>query len=279
MHADAWVGFQPLLDLRVLVVRVVVHHQVQLDTGVDPGYLAQEEEQLLVAVVAVGGGLPGPSAGDSEQGGGAVAHVVGAAVLDQVGLHRKYWRAAVQCLDLGLLVHAQHHGVAGRVEVEAHDVDHLGLQVRAGGEAKALAAPGPDPVLTPDPGDRGVTDTKLRILTQGPRGPLRQPRRPGGRTQCHGSNSRSVDLLSTTRTSTVSKPVQPVAHIALMPGQHSLARNPDPLSDMRVGHSLPGQQHDPRPPHKSGTHPRAAPSAQAPQHPHHEASSTRMSRI
>jgi hypothetical protein len=33
-------------------------------------------------------------------------------------------------LDLGLLVEAEHHGAFGRAQIEPHNVDQLGLEVR-----------------------------------------------------------------------------------------------------------------------------------------------------
>ena len=77
----------PVPDGRVLVGGVVVHHQVQLHAGVGAGDLAQEDEELLVAVpgLAAGGDLARQR---REHGRGPVAHVVRGAAFDQVGLGR-----------------------------------------------------------------------------------------------------------------------------------------------------------------------------------------------
>ena len=60
-----------------------------------------------------------------EQAGDAVAGVVMGAPLGHAGHHREHRLGPVQGLDLGLLVHAEHHGLLRRVVVEADDVDDL----------------------------------------------------------------------------------------------------------------------------------------------------------
>jgi hypothetical protein len=70
-----------------------------------------------VPVLAAAGHLPGGDVQRREQGGGAVPDVVVRAALDQVWLGRQDGRGAVQGLDLGLLVHAQHDRVLGWVQV------------------------------------------------------------------------------------------------------------------------------------------------------------------
>src|SRR4029450_4799886 len=61
VHPDPGVGGQPLVHGGVLVGGVVVHHQVQLAVRVGAGYLAQEHQELLVAVsgLAAGGDRAG----------------------------------------------------------------------------------------------------------------------------------------------------------------------------------------------------------------------------
>ncbi len=52
------------------------------------------------------------------QGGGAVPDVVGGAGLGQPGADRQDRGGAVQRLNLGLLVHAQHHRLLRRVQIQ-----------------------------------------------------------------------------------------------------------------------------------------------------------------
>ena len=132
---------EPGLDDRVLVGAVVVADQVDLevlgDLGVD---LGEELLELRGAVSAVQAGDHG-AVGDvegREQGGGAVPDVVVGAALGHPGHHRQCRLGALQGLDLGLLVHAQHHRRLGWVQVEPDDVVELVDEQRVGGELEVL---------------------------------------------------------------------------------------------------------------------------------------------
>jgi hypothetical protein len=103
----------------VLVRGVIVHHQVQLLAGAGAGDLAQEDQELLVAVpvLAAGGDLAGGDVQRREQGRGPVPAIVMGAASDQARGHRQDRRGPLRGLDLGLLVHAEHDRVLGRVQV------------------------------------------------------------------------------------------------------------------------------------------------------------------
>ena len=120
--------------------------------------MLEETEELLVAVpvLAEPGHLPGGDLQGGEQGGGAMADVVVAALLVVARLHRKHFLGAVQRLDLGLLIDAQHDRVGRRVQIQAYNIGDLGLQFRVGGERERVGLPWPDPVLLPGLGDRGL---------------------------------------------------------------------------------------------------------------------------
>ena len=60
-----------------------------------------------------------------KQIGGAVAQVVGSAPLSLARTHRQHRLAAVEGLDLGLFINAQHHRPFGRVEIKPYDVAQL----------------------------------------------------------------------------------------------------------------------------------------------------------
>ena len=82
-----------------------------------------------------------PSGGDvkgSEQRGGAMALVVVAAPRRLAGAHRQHGLAAVQRLDLRLLIDAKHDGVGRRRDVEADHIAHLGNEIRIAGEFESL---------------------------------------------------------------------------------------------------------------------------------------------
>ena len=68
----------------------------------------------------------------------AVAGVVVGAALGHAGHHREHRLGPVEGLDLGLLVHAQHHGLLRRVVVEADDVDDLLDEQRVGGQLERV---------------------------------------------------------------------------------------------------------------------------------------------
>ena len=100
----------------MLVGGVVVDHDVQFAPRVGLGDLLEEPQELLVAVPVVAGvdHLAGGDLECGEQGGGAVPDVVvGAAGAARP--QRQHRRGPVQRLDLGLLVHAEHHRLGRRV--------------------------------------------------------------------------------------------------------------------------------------------------------------------
>ena len=77
-----------------------------------------------------------------KQRRGAVAKVVVSDAFDVAQPHRQHRLGALQRLDLALLVHAQHQGLVGRIEVEAHHVAHFLHEERVGGELEALGCGG-----------------------------------------------------------------------------------------------------------------------------------------
>ena len=107
--------------------------------------MLEETEELLVAVpvLAEPGHLPGGDFQGGEQGGGAMADVVVAALLVVARLHHKHFLGAVQRLDLGLLIDAQHDRVSRRVQIQAYNIGDLGLQFRGGGELEHVGLPWP----------------------------------------------------------------------------------------------------------------------------------------
>jgi hypothetical protein len=76
---------------------------------------AQERQELLVPMTAFhrADELAGRDLERGEQAGGAVPDIVEALPFGHAGQHRQHRRRAVQCLDLGLLVHAQHDRFRG----------------------------------------------------------------------------------------------------------------------------------------------------------------------
>ena len=116
---------------------------------------------MAVPVKAAVGHLAGGHLQGGKQRGGAVADVVVGAPLGQPRPQRQDRRGAVQRLDLGLLVHAQHHCLLGWVQVQPDDVVDLGFQLRVGGELEGLGPPGLEAMVAPDGGDGEVAHAQL----------------------------------------------------------------------------------------------------------------------
>jgi len=121
-------------------VQYQVHVQVLGDVQVDQ---LQEEQEVLVAAA-------GPAVLEHparrgvqrrEDRGGAVSPVV---VRHRAGPPRRERQrrlGALEGLGLGLLVHTQHDRPLRRVQVQADDIDELGLEVRVGGQLEGLDLP------------------------------------------------------------------------------------------------------------------------------------------
>ena len=77
-----------------------------------------------------------PAGGDIERGEQrrrAMPDIVVAAPFRLAGPHWKHRLAAIQRLDLRLLIHTQHQGVLGRGHIQPDDIAHLGDKIRIGG--------------------------------------------------------------------------------------------------------------------------------------------------
>ena len=107
---------EPSSDLGMLVGGIVVGDEMDVerfgDVGID---VAEEGKELLgtMALFALGQDVAGSDVKGGEQGGGAVADVIVGDPFDIPQPHGQQGLGAVEGLDLGFLVHAQHHGVVG----------------------------------------------------------------------------------------------------------------------------------------------------------------------
>jgi len=122
MHLKPRVRRQPAKHAGMLVRRVVIHDQVQGEPGRRLGIdLTQEAQVLLVAMAALA--LTEDRAGDQveccKQGGGAMTDVVVSHAFHVAQAHGKQGLGAFQSLDLALFIHAQHHRLVRRVQVQA----------------------------------------------------------------------------------------------------------------------------------------------------------------
>ena len=154
---------------------VVVHHHVQLPARIGGGDLFQEVQELLVAVpLGAGvGDLAGGHLQRGEQRGGAVPDVVRRLPLRRSRSDREHRGGPLQRLHLRLLIHAQHHRLGRRMQIQPDHIADLALQLRVGGELEGLRPPRLHAEAMPDPGDGGVRDRR-------PLAGQRRRQQPGG---------------------------------------------------------------------------------------------------
>ncbi len=133
---------EPVADQRGLVGGVVVHDEMDVEIVGDVGFdLVQELAELgrAVAGIALADDTAGGDVEGGEQGGDAMALVVVAHPGRLARPHRQQGLAAVERLDLRLLVDAQHDGALGRSDVKPDDVAHLGHEIGIGGELERVS--------------------------------------------------------------------------------------------------------------------------------------------
>jgi hypothetical protein len=222
------------------------------------GHLLEEDQELPVTVpgvAGIGGDLPGGHLQGGEQGGGAVSPVVVRAALGRLEPHRQQRRGAVQGLDLGLLVDADHHGVGGRVQVEPDYVADLGLQLWVGGELERLHAMGLQVPVPPDPGHLGEADRHpgaAEVIGHQPGRPVGDAQLGRRRIERGDHHRRFVDHRRTTRPGPIGQRVDPAGGIPSPPGDDRLPGHPDLPPDLGVGQPIRRQQHHPRSLHVPG---------------------------
>src|ERR1700756_3000539 len=126
---------EPVADQRRLVGGVIVHDEMDVEIARDCGLDLVEELAELggpMASIALADNLAGGDIEGGEQRRRSMALVIMAAPRRLARAHRQYRLAAVERLDLGLLVHTQHDGMRGRGDIEPDDVAYLGDEVRIG---------------------------------------------------------------------------------------------------------------------------------------------------
>ena len=132
---------EPVADQQRLVGGVVVHDQMDVEPLGHVGFdLVEELAELggAVACEALADHLPGCDVEGGEQRGRAMALVVMAHTRRLAWPHRQHGLAAVEGLDLRLLIDAQHDGVLGRGDIETDDIAHLGDELGIGRQLERL---------------------------------------------------------------------------------------------------------------------------------------------
>ena len=141
MEVEAGVSSQPLLYFGVFVGSVVIDHQMKVQIrrhlGLD---VAQKLEKFLMpmAGLALRHDLSALDVERRKQSGRAMAFVVVGYPFHIAQTQRQQRLAALQGLDLALLVYAQHQGMLGRIQIQTDDVAHFLHEERIGGQFEGL---------------------------------------------------------------------------------------------------------------------------------------------
>ncbi len=170
--------------------------------------------------------------------------VVGGA-LGHAGEHRQDRRGAVERLDLGLLVHAEHDGALGRVEIEPDDVADLLDEQRVPRELPRVLAVWLEPERLPDPVHRRLCQSDLGRHRA--RRPMRRvPRRRLERLDDHLLDLGVGDLPGLPRPWLIGQPIQAMLAEAVAPAPRGRDVDPESLGDLGVVQTVGRGQHDPR---------------------------------
>jgi len=158
-----------------------------------------------------------------EQSGRAVALVVVGHGPALAGLDRQAWLGGVERLDLALLVDRQHHGVGGRVHVEADDVlDLLGEGWILGAFDRAQPV-GLEVVRLPDA--LNGPERQTRRLGHGPSGPVGElaGRLEAGQRHDLGHHGQGRARLAGLAAAFAQQPLDPALAIMVLPASHRRA--------------------------------------------------------
>jgi hypothetical protein len=165
-----------------------------------------------------------------------------------LGHAREHWqdrRSAVQRLDLGLLVDAQHDRALGWVQVQPDDVSDLGDELRVLGELPDILAVRLKAERAPD-----AVHRRLRQADLGGHRPCRPMRRVArGALQRLGDDLLDLSVSDRpwlTRPRLVDQAIQALCGKPRAPLGHHRPADCELLRDLGVRQALGRQQHDPR---------------------------------
>ena len=176
------------------------------------------------------------------------------AFLGRVERDRQHRLGPIQRLDLGLLIDREHHGAAGRLEIEPDDIGDLLRERRVLTDLEGARVVRLDPGLAPQL--RHVVMRHVDALGPGdepghlPARPVRQARlsrRAGlGHRQDPGPDPRR-NLLPRRPTSPVQQPGNTLGIEATQPQIHRRSRHPRQRRNLLLLPTFSPPQHDPRP--------------------------------
>ena len=181
VEMDGRMPGEPAIVFGLVRVEVVQHH-MELPAGMGGDHRVHEGEKLPPApAVGVLGHrhLTGQHVERRKEGRGPVPFVLvadasngGAVGEAQVPL------SPLEGLDVRLLIDGEHHGVVGRVQIQADNVGGLGGKLRIGAQAPRPSALKLNPALPQDPPDVVLRHVPERLSNQRA-GPRRVARRRG----------------------------------------------------------------------------------------------------
>ena len=153
--------FQPRFDFGMIVRAVVVQNHVDCQlSGHSTVDLSQELPKFDVAMSRIAGAndLPFQHIQRREQARGTVALVIMGHGLTAPLFHRQAGLRPIQCLNLALLVDAQHHSLVRRIQVHSHYIRQFLDKPLVLGQLECLDPMGLKTVRIPYPLHRGLAD-------------------------------------------------------------------------------------------------------------------------
>lgn len=180
VHVEPGMPREPSSDPRMLVGRIVVDDQVQIEMG--RCLLIDQLEELEPLPVSVTFETPADESalGDfhgREERGGSMSPVVVRHGPAPALPERQAGLSAVQGLHLTLLIDAENQGVLGRTQIESDDVDELLDETRIVAELEGLDAMRLEVVFFPNSLDHRFVDAQ--VIGERSRAPVRSVHRLG----------------------------------------------------------------------------------------------------
>ena len=239
---------QPTLDGRGFVGGVIVDDQMEREAARD---LVVNRFKELAELHRPMAAMKLPDHGArleverGEQVGSAVTQIVGSMPLSLAGAHRQQRLTAIECLDLALLVDAQHQRAVGWIEVKPDDIAHFLDEQRVFGKLEAL-----DPMRLQR---KGPPDAAHHALTQAAalghraRAPVRGVRGRALQSHAHHPlNLRVAHLARGAWPRLIEQACQPPLQEPLAPFADRLVGHSELVRNRRVGTAAGAFQNNPR---------------------------------
>jgi hypothetical protein len=174
-----------------------------------------------------------------------VRHVIVGHAFPVAQTHQGHVLGAVQGLDLAFLIHAEHHGLVGRVEIEPDDVPNLLHKEWIGGELEMALARGLKAESSPDAMDRG--SEQVRFVCPGADAPVGAVSRFGHERLADQVGHLLIrDGARPSGSEFIAPAGQALLRIALAPLAHGLGAESQSLRNRGGAGPLRGHQHQAR---------------------------------